>query len=109
MARSLRGRFDGREYNLCRGAFPRRGLMLSSTNYWMCLAGIIYLVAGIFVLKKEIRAACGWDKLITLGTVFIAVALAVFAPEHFHGGPEYIQSMAPAYMPVRWLWPYVIG
>jgi hypothetical protein len=39
-----------------------------------------------FYTSKEISAARGWDKLITLGCVFIAVPLAVFAPEHF-GGP----------------------
>jgi hypothetical protein len=57
--------------------------MLSSTNFWMCFAGLIYLVAGVFIFRKEISAARGWEKLITLGSVFIAVPLAVFAPEHF--------------------------
>ena len=41
--------------------------MLSATNFWMCFAGLIYLVAGVFILRKEIGAARGWDKLITLG------------------------------------------
>jgi hypothetical protein len=36
-----------------------------------------------FILRKEISAARGWDKLITLGCVFIAAPLAVFAPEQF--------------------------
>lgn len=53
--------------------------MLSSVNFWMCFAGLIYLVAGVFILRKEISAARGRDKLITLGCVFIAVLLAVFA------------------------------
>jgi uncharacterized membrane protein len=44
-----------------------------------------------------------------LGCVFIAVPLAVFAPEHFHGGPSYIQNMAPSWMPVHWFWPYFVG
>jgi hypothetical protein len=57
--------------------------MLSSTNFWMCFAGLIYLVAGVFISRKEISAARGWDKLIALGCVFFAVPLAVFAPEHF--------------------------
>lgn len=83
--------------------------MLSSTNYWMGLAGLVYLFAGVFILRKDISAARGWDKLITLGCVFIAVSLAVFAPEHFHGGPTYIQDMAPPWMPVRWFWPYFVG
>jgi uncharacterized membrane protein len=82
--------------------------MLSSTNFWMCFAGLIYLVAGVFILRNEISAARGWDKLITLGCVFIAVPLAVFAPEHFRG-PEFIQKVVPSWMPARWFWPYFIG
>ena len=82
--------------------------MLSSTNFWMGLAGLVYLVAGIFILRKEISAARGWDKLIALGTVFIAVSLAVFAPEHFRG-PEFIQQMAPRWMPWHWFWPNFMG
>jgi uncharacterized membrane protein len=82
--------------------------MLSSTNVWMCFAGLIYLVAGVFVLRKEISAARGWDKLITLGCVFIAVPLAVFAPEHFHG-PEFIQNMVPSWMPAHLFWAYFVG
>src|ERR1700720_4364640 len=34
-------------------------LMLSSANFWMCFAGLIYLVAGFFILRKEISAARG--------------------------------------------------
>jgi uncharacterized membrane protein YphA (DoxX/SURF4 family) len=83
--------------------------MLSSTNFWMCFAGLIYLIAGVFILRKEISAARGWDKLIVLGPVFFAVALAAFAPEHFYGGPEYIQKMAPPWMPLHSFWPYFVG
>jgi uncharacterized membrane protein len=72
--------------------------MLSSTNFWMCFAGLIYFLAGVFVLRKEISAARGWDRLITLGPVFIAVPLAVFAPEHFRG-PQFVQNMVPSWMP----------
>ena len=72
--------------------------MLSSTNFWMSLAGLVYLVAGVFAFRKEIIAARGWDKLIILGCVFIAVSLAVFAPKHFRG-PEFVQNMVPSWMP----------
>jgi uncharacterized membrane protein len=60
------------------------------------------------MLRKELRAARGWDKLIAFGGVFIAVSLAVFAPEHFQG-PEFVQNMVPAWMPVRPFWAYFIG
>jgi len=82
--------------------------MLSSTNFWMCFAGFIYLVAGVFTLRKEISAARGWDKLITLGCVFIAVPLAVFATEHFRGA-RFIQNMVPSWMPGHLFWAYFVG
>ncbi len=82
--------------------------MLSSTNFWMCFAGLIYLVAGVFILRKEIGAARGWDKLITLGCVFIAVPLAVFATEHFRGA-RFIQNMVPSWMPAHLFWAYFVG
>jgi len=82
--------------------------MLSSPDFWMSFVGLVYLVAGVFVLRKEIGAARGWDRLIVLGGVFIAVSLAVFAPEHFRG-PEFVQNMVPSFMPVRWFWAYFVG
>jgi uncharacterized membrane protein len=82
--------------------------MLSSTNFWMIFAGLFYFVVGVFILRKDLVVARGWEKLITLAPVFIAASLAAFAPEHFRG-PDFIQQMAPSYMPVRWLWPYFIG
>jgi uncharacterized membrane protein len=82
--------------------------MLSSTNFWMCFAGLIYLVAGVFVLRKEISAARGWDKLITFGCLFIAVPLAVFATEHFRGA-RFIQNMVPSWIPVHLFWAYFVG
>ena len=83
--------------------------MLSSTNFWMGFDGLVYLAAGVFVLRKEIGAARGWDKLITLSSVFIAVSLVVFAPEHFRG-PEFVQSMVPRWMPgPHWFWAYFVG
>ena len=60
------------------------------------------------MLRREIRAARGMDKLITLGGVFIAVSLAVFAPEHF-SGPKFVQDMVPSWMPGRAFWAYFVG
>jgi uncharacterized membrane protein len=82
--------------------------MLSSINYWMSFAGLIYLVAGVFMLRKEIGAAHGWDKLITLGCVFLAVPLAVFGTDHFCG-PRPIQDIVPSWMPAHLFWTYFVG
>jgi uncharacterized membrane protein len=82
--------------------------MLSPTNIWMSLAGLLYLVVGVFLLRKDIRAVRGWDKLIILGCLFYAVPLAIFAPEHFRG-PEFVKNMVPSWMPLRWFWAYFVG
>jgi uncharacterized membrane protein len=81
--------------------------MLSSTNFWMGFAGLIYLFAGVVIHRKEIGAR-GSDRLITLSCIFIAVSLAIFAPEHF-GGPEFVRNMVPSYMPAHFFWPYFVG
>jgi uncharacterized membrane protein len=82
--------------------------MLSSANVWMSLAGLVYLAAGVLIVRTEIFAASGLDKLIVLAGVFIAVPLAVFSPEHFRG-PEFVQSMVPSYMPAHVFWAYLVG
>jgi uncharacterized membrane protein len=82
--------------------------MLSSTNFWMCFAGLIYLVAGVLILRREISAARLWDKLITLGCVFIAAPLAVFAIEHFRGA-RFLQNMVPSWIPAHLFWAYFVG
>lgn len=81
--------------------------MLASTNLLMGFAGLLYLAGG-FVFARTGRGEPR-DKLTTMGSVFMAASLAAFAPEHFHGGPEYIQEMAPPWMPVHWFWPYFVG
>jgi uncharacterized membrane protein len=89
-------------------ASAKEVLMLSSTNFWMGFAGLIYLVVGVFLLRQELSLARGWDKLITLAGVFIAVSLAAFAPEHFHG-PMFVQNMVPSWMPGHLFWAYFVG
>ncbi len=92
----------------CHSTFAKEVRMLSSINFWMCFAGLIYLVGGVFVLRKDISAARGWDKLIALGCLFIAVPLVVFAPEHF-GGPMRVSDMVPSWMPAHVFWAYFVG
>jgi uncharacterized membrane protein len=74
----------------------------------MGLAGIVILLSGVFVRRGAIAAARGIDKLVTLAPVFIATALATFAPEHFRG-PDFVANMVPPYMPFRPYWAYLVG
>lgn len=82
--------------------------MLSPTNFWMCVAGLVYLAGGVIILREDIIHARGWDKLIALGSVFFAVSLATFAPEHFQG-PAFVKNMVPSWMPGHSFWAYFVG
>ena len=82
--------------------------MLASANIWMSCAGLVYLAAGVFILRRELAAARGFDRLIAFSGVFIAVSLAVFAPEHFRG-PQFVQNSVPSWMPAHWFWAYFVG
>lgn len=82
--------------------------MPPTTNYWMGFTGLAYLFVGLLFLRGEIGAARGWDRLIALGGIFIAAALATFAPEHFKG-PQFVQSMVPSWMPAHLFWAYFVG
>jgi uncharacterized membrane protein len=82
--------------------------MLPSTNFWLSFAGLIYLLAGVFVVRKDFGAARGWDRLIALGGVFIAASLAAFAAEHFCGARA-MQNMIPAWIPAHLFWTYFVG
>lgn len=82
--------------------------MLTPTNYWMASLGIVYLAVGALMRRNELSAARGWDKLITLGPVFIAASLVAFAPEHFKG-PAFVKSMVPKWMPLHMFWVYLVG
>ena len=82
--------------------------MLGSTNFWMAFAGLVYLAAGFFMVRREVSTTRGWDRLIALAPVLIAASLAAFAPEHFRG-PNFIKEVVPSWLPARWFWPYFVG
>jgi len=67
-----------------------RILMLSSINFWMCLPGLS-TCRGVSVLEKRSARLEDGTSSSPLGCIFIAVPLAVFAPEHF-GGPMRVQD-----------------
>jgi uncharacterized membrane protein len=93
---------------LCCSNILIEDMMLAPVNFWMGLAGVVFIVAGVLLRRVEIGAARGWEKIIVLGPVFIAASLAAFAPEHFRG-PAFVKSMVPSWMPGHGLWAYFVG
>jgi uncharacterized membrane protein len=76
--------------------------------FWPWFLGLVFLAAGLFVIRKELVAARGLDKLIALGPLFVAAPLAVFAAEHFVSTRD-IMQLVPVWLPARLFWTYFVG
>jgi uncharacterized membrane protein len=82
--------------------------VISRFFFWPGIAGAAFLVAGLFALQRELRTAAWLDKLIALGSVFVAASLATFGGEHFVVGPS-MAGMVPAWLPAHLFWVYLVG
>jgi uncharacterized membrane protein len=59
-----------------------------SVEAWgMIGTGIVALAAGLFFVQPRLAAASGPGRILVFGPVFEAVALAIFAAEHFLAAP----------------------
>jgi uncharacterized membrane protein len=71
-------------------------------------AGIAALVAGLVLARARLVATSGIAKLLVLGPVFEAVALAVFAAEHFFAARD-LMPIVPRWLPAPLFWTYFVG
>jgi uncharacterized membrane protein len=71
-------------------------------------AGLVALMAGLLLVRVRLRAARGTEKALMLGPVFDAVALAVFAAEHFLAAQD-LMTIVPAWLPGPLFWTYFVG
>jgi uncharacterized membrane protein len=69
---------------------------------------VVFLAAGLIIVRTEFLAARGLDRWITLGPVFIASPLAAFAGEHFVTAQGFSQ-MVPVWLPARVFWVFFVG
>jgi len=66
------------------------------------------LVAGLILVRVRFREASGVDKVLVLGPVFEAVALAIFAAEHFLAARD-LMGIVPRWLPAPLFWTYFVG
>jgi uncharacterized membrane protein len=76
--------------------------------FWLWFAGLVYLAAGLVVVRKELVAARGLEKLIALGPVLVAAPMAVFGAEHFVDARD-IMQIVPAFVPSHLFVAYFVG
>jgi hypothetical protein len=83
-------------------------LVFTHFVFWLWFAGLTFLIAGLVVVKKELITARGLDKLIALGSVFVAAPLATFGAEHFVDARD-IMQLVRVWMPAHLFWTYFVG
>ncbi len=71
-------------------------------------AGIAVFVAGLVLARVRFRGASGAGRVIVLGPVFEATALAGFAAEHFLAARD-LMPIVPRWMPAPLFWTYFVG
>ena len=81
---------------------------MSVETWGMIGAGITVLVAGLFLVRARFAAASGVGKVLVLGPVFEAVALAIFAAEHFLAARD-LSGIVPRWLPGPLFWTYLVG
>jgi uncharacterized membrane protein len=93
--------------NLCLNSLPQETRMTLEVR-GMIVAGILALAAGLILVRTRFLAASGASRIIVLGPVFEAVALAMFAAEHFFAARD-LMPIVPRWMPWPLFWTYFVG
>ena len=81
---------------------------MSLETWGMIGAGITALVAGLFLVRARFTAASGAGRILVLGPVFEAAALAIFAAEHFLAARD-LSVIVPRWLPGALFWTYFVG
>src|SRR5580704_1195015 len=89
-------------------AFDHRERSMSVLTWGMIGTGVVALVAGLFLVRGRFAAASGAGKILVLGPVFEAVALAIFAAEHFLAARG-LSAIVPRWIPGALFWTYFVG
>lgn len=80
-----------------------------SREVWgMVGTGVVVLVAGLVLVRTRFRDASDVDKVLLLGPIFYATALAMFAAEHFLAARD-LMGIVPRWLPGPLFWTYFVG
>ena len=81
---------------------------MSETAWGMIGAGCITLIAGLWLVRARFAAGTGANKILVLGPTLEAVALAMFAAEHFLAAHD-LAPIVPRWIPGPLFWTYFVG
>jgi uncharacterized membrane protein len=71
-------------------------------------AGVAALAVGLFLVRARFGGTSGAGRVLVLGPVFEAVALAIFATEHFLAARD-LSGIVPRWLPGPLFWTYFVG
>ena len=71
-------------------------------------AGFAAMIAGLILVRGRFASATGVGKILVLGPVFEATALAIFAAEHFLDARD-LMGIVPRWLPSPLFWTYFVG
>lgn len=74
----------------------------------MTVAGVVALGSGLALMRTRFQAARDLGKILVLGPVFEAVALAIFSLEHFLAAHD-LMPLVPGWLPWPLFWTYFFG
>lgn len=74
----------------------------------MMIAGFAALAAGLLLRRERLSSGAFTDRMMVLGPVFEAVAMAMFAAEHFTAAASLL-GVVPGWMPAPLFWVYFAG
>jgi uncharacterized membrane protein len=81
---------------------------MSALTSGMIGSGTVALVAGLILARGRFAAASGVGKVLVLGPVFEAVALSIFAAEHFLSARA-LSGIVPRWLPGALFWTWFVG
>jgi uncharacterized membrane protein YphA (DoxX/SURF4 family) len=76
--------------------------------FWPWCSGLLAVVIGVVVARGDLKEATGLEKLVVLGPVLFAGAVAAFAAEHFTL-TAFVRDDIPSWMPGRLFLAYFVG
>jgi uncharacterized membrane protein YphA (DoxX/SURF4 family) len=76
--------------------------------FWPWCCGLLAVVIGVIVARRDLKEATGLEKLVVLGPVLFAGAVAAFAAEHFTL-TSFVRDDIPSWMPGRLFLAYFVG
>lgn len=80
-----------------------------SVEVWgMVVTGVVVMVAGLVLVRTRFREVSGVDKVLLLGPICEATALAIFAAEHFLAARD-LMGIVPRWLPAPLFWTYFVG